>query len=49
MTLYRALAQLGRLIVEFAEREIERREEAPEPIISQIKTAWGSQQTRRVA
>jgi hypothetical protein len=49
MTLYRALAQLGRLLTEFAERELERRNTDPDPLVEQIRIAWGRQQTRRSA
>jgi hypothetical protein len=49
VTLYRALAQLGRLMTEFAERELERRNTDPDPLVEQIRIAWGRQQTRRSA
>lgn len=49
MTLYRALAQLGRLINEWAEREIERRETAPDPIVEQVRASWEARTPKRVS
>jgi hypothetical protein len=36
-------------MTEFAERELERRNTDPDPLVEQIRIAWGRQQTRRSA
>lgn len=42
-----AVSNICRLLMEFAEREIERREQAPESIVEQMRASWEARTPKR--